>query len=117
MFARFSFLVIALGALLMAPRAAVSQQPSNASRTAGPRIELTATATQSLRARAGTNADTSDTTSMRAAQRQGMGKPVALMVVGGAAVVLGAVIGDAPGTLFMIGGAVAFLYGLYRYMQ
>lgn len=50
-------------------------------------------------------------------QRRASSKPVALMIVGGAAIVLGAVIGDAPGTLFMIGGAVALLYGLYQYLQ
>jgi hypothetical protein len=39
------------------------------------------------------------------------------MVVGGAAVVLGALIGDDVGTVFMIGGAVALLIGLYQYLQ
>ena len=48
---------------------------------------------------------------------QSVGKPVALMVVGGAAIVLGALIGDDVGLLFMIGGAVALLVGLYRYLQ
>ncbi len=36
---------------------------------------------------------------------------------GAAAGLSGAVIGDAPGTLFMVGGAVALLYGLYLYLQ
>lgn len=44
-------------------------------------------------------------------------KPVALMIVGGAAIVLGALIGDDVGLLFMIGGAVALLIGLYRYLS
>jgi hypothetical protein len=48
---------------------------------------------------------------------QGVGRPVALMIVGGAAVVLGALIGDDVGLLFMIGGAVVLLIGLYRYLQ
>jgi hypothetical protein len=58
--------------------------------------------------------------SLQLAQRAGsrkVGKPVALMVVGGAAIVLGAAIGDAPGTLLMIGGAGALLIGLYQYLQ
>jgi hypothetical protein len=59
----------------------------------------------------------SDSASLMLQQRQSMGKPVALMIVGGAAVVLGAVIGDDVGTLFMIGGAVALLYGLYQYTK
>ena len=53
------------------------------------------------------------------AQRQpkSMGQPMALMIVGGAAIVLGAVIGSDIGTLFMIGGAGALLYGLYQYLK
>jgi len=39
------------------------------------------------------------------------------MIVGGAAILVGAIIGDAAGTLFMIGGAVALLVGLYQYLQ
>lgn len=50
-------------------------------------------------------------------QRSGSSKPVALMIVGGAAIVIGSVIGDDAGALFMIGGAVALLYGLYHYLR
>jgi hypothetical protein len=41
---------------------------------------------------------------------------VALMVVGGAALVVGAVIGDDAGTLVMLGGAAVGLYGLYLFL-
>ena len=41
---------------------------------------------------------------------------VALMIVGGAALVVGAVIGDDPGTLVMLGGAAIGLYGLYLFL-
>jgi len=41
---------------------------------------------------------------------------VALMAVGGAALVVGAVIGDDAGTLVMLGGAVVGLYGLYLFL-
>ena len=41
---------------------------------------------------------------------------VALMIVGGAALVVGAVIGDDPGTLVMLGGAAVGLYGLYLFL-
>ena len=41
---------------------------------------------------------------------------VALMAVGGAALVIGAVIGDDAGTLVMLGGAVVGLYGLYLFL-
>jgi len=50
-------------------------------------------------------------------RRQSQSQPVALMIVGGAAIVLGIVIGGDIGLLFMIGGAVALLIGLYRYLQ
>jgi hypothetical protein len=41
---------------------------------------------------------------------------VALMIVGGAALVVGAVIGDDAGTLVMLGGAAIGLYGLYLFL-
>jgi len=42
---------------------------------------------------------------------------MAMMVVGGTALLVGAIIGDTPGTIFMIGGAVIGLVGLYEYLQ
>jgi hypothetical protein len=42
---------------------------------------------------------------------------VALMIVGGAALVVGSVIGGDAGTLMMVGGGVIGLVGLYRYVQ
>ena len=41
---------------------------------------------------------------------------VALMIVGGAALVVGAVIGNDAGTLVMLGGAGIGLYGLYLFL-
>lgn len=41
---------------------------------------------------------------------------VALMIVGGAALVVGAVIGSDAGTLVMLGGAGIGLYGLYLFL-
>jgi hypothetical protein len=41
----------------------------------------------------------------------------ALMIVGGAAFLAGAVIGGDAGTIIMIGGAAVGLYGLYIYLQ
>ena len=40
-----------------------------------------------------------------------------LMIVGGAAFIAGAIIGDTPGTIIMVGGAGIGLYGLYLYLQ
>jgi hypothetical protein len=108
---RISALIVI--ALLGAPALSAQQVTTKSSAplapAAGPRLEVTATAARQL-----TKADNS-ATQRRA--RQSTGKPVALMIVGGAAIVLGAVIGDAAGTLFMIGGAVALLVGLYQYLQ
>lgn len=53
----------------------------------------------------------------RRGQPQNLGKPVTLMIVGGAAIVLGAVIGGDVGLLFEIGGTVSLLVGLYQYLK
>src|SRR5437868_12895116 len=51
--------------------------------------------------------------------RQQASRPVALMIVGGAAVVLGSIFLDrnAIGVLVVLGGVVVFLYGLYLFLQ
>lgn len=41
----------------------------------------------------------------------------ALMIVGAAAVILGAAVGDDAGTVLIIGGAGVGLYGLYRFLN
>ena len=87
-----------------------TQPASQLTPMAGPTIDGTATAFRPV-------VNVSDVTAAEMQRRQSAGKPVALMIVGGAAILVGAVIGDAPGTLFMVGGAVALLYGLYLYLQ
>lgn len=47
----------------------------------------------------------------------GAGRNIALMVVGGAALIIGAVIGGAPGLLIGVAGAAVGLYGLYYFIQ
>jgi len=47
----------------------------------------------------------------------GVGQPEAMMIVGGAAILVGAVIGGDAGDIFMVGGAVVGLFGLYKYLQ
>lgn len=46
-----------------------------------------------------------------------LGQARAMMVVGVAALVAGAIIGGDPGTIVMVGGAVIGLIGLYEYLQ
>ena len=52
-----------------------------------------------------------------AAGRMGLGQARAMMVVGAAALITGAVIGGDAGTIIMVGGAVIGLIGLYDYLQ
>jgi len=52
-----------------------------------------------------------------AATHANLGQARAMIVVGAAALITGAIIGDAPGTIIMVGGAVIGLYGLYQYLQ
>ena len=53
-----------------------------------------------------------------AAARGGdVGQAKAMMIVGAAAFLAGAVIGNTPGTIVMVGGAVVGLVGLYDYLQ
>ena len=59
----------------------------------------------------------SESPALVARQRAGLGQPMAMMAVGGTALLVGAIIGDTPGTIFMIGGAVIGLVGLYEYLQ
>ncbi|HEX2780098.1 MAG TPA: hypothetical protein VHM30_11395 [Gemmatimonadaceae bacterium] len=50
--------------------------------------------------------------------RRGTGdQATALMIVGGAAFLAGALIRDDAGTIIMVGGAAVGLYGLYLYLQ
>ncbi len=114
MHVRVRLMVVALVALIMpsfvgAQDATVLQAVSPTPSAAGPTIDNSATAFRALA--------TAPDFSAAMQRRQSAGKPVALMIVGGAAILVGAVIGDAPGTLFMVGGAVALLYGLYLYLQ
>lgn len=41
----------------------------------------------------------------------------AMLVVGAAGLIVGAIIGDTAGTLIMVGGAVIGLFGLYKYLE
>jgi hypothetical protein len=49
--------------------------------------------------------------------RQRLARSETLMILGGAIFLAGAIIGDDPGTIIMIGGAAVGLYGLYLYLQ
>lgn len=50
-------------------------------------------------------------------RRAGYGQPIALMVVGGAGLLTGLIIGGGAGTAIAVGGVVVGLVGLYQYLQ
>lgn len=50
-------------------------------------------------------------------RRVGLGRNIALIAVGVAAMVIGSEVDDAPGTLLVIGGAGMTLYGLYNLLR
>ncbi|HEY7860686.1 MAG: hypothetical protein ACHQRL_07705 [Gemmatimonadales bacterium] len=54
---------------------------------------------------------------MNAMRRPTRGSGVGLMILGGAALITGAIIGGTPGTIIMVGGAAVGLYGLYVYLD
>lgn len=63
------------------------------------------------------NATTTIDEHVMAQPHRGMGKSVALMIVGGAALVTGAIIGGGAGAVVAVAGAGVGLYGLYLYLQ
>ena len=92
--------------------AVVAPESAGAPPAAGPTL-------QSLSVGVRAHAAPADSLAVAAQQRRGggFGQPEALMIVGGAAILIGAIIGDDAGTIFMVGGAVVGLYGLYKYLQ
>jgi hypothetical protein len=106
----FLFVLVAAAAVPSVVRAQTAiETPSTA--LAGPRRDQTATAMRQFAQQQRVALDVIQR------RTRGANQSVALMIVGGAAVVLGALIGDDVGTVFMIGGAVALLIGLYQYLQ
>lgn len=112
---------LALASLLAIPAPVAAQQASTlteqapatpaAAPAAGPTVEQ---ATAGVRAPAASEQQLS---AAAAQSRAGLGTARAQMIVGFAALVAGALIGDTPGTIIMIGGAILGLWGLYNYLQ
>ena len=92
------------------PAAARDAAPAADSARIGPTVDAARVAASEPRSH--------ELTVTSAAQRRaGLGQPVALMVVGGAALLAGLIIGDDAGTVIAVGGALVGLYGLYEYLQ
>ena len=78
--------------------------------TAGPTLHSAAVAVR--------HADEALAAPAPAAPRSGSrSQPEALMIVGGAAILTGIVVGNSAGYAISIAGAVIGLYGLYEYLQ
>jgi hypothetical protein len=98
---------------------AVAQVPANTTKTsatatsftpkAGPTVEATKVGVQ--------HASNASKAPAAYDAHVGAGRNVALMVVGGAALIIGAIIGGAPGVLIAVAGAAVGLYGLYYFIQ
>jgi len=104
-------LLIAAVVLTTAAAAPVARAQSTAAHPpSGPTI---------LAATAGVRADLGmDASVPRALDvRQQLRRSEVLMIVGGAILLAGAIIGDDAGTIIMIGGAAVGIYGLYLYLQ
>lgn len=81
--------------------------PATAPASVGPTVDAASVAVRHV----------ASTETAAAPRRGGYGQPIALMVVGGAAVLVGLIIGGGAGAAIAIGGAVAGLIGLYQYLQ
>ena len=106
------FLALAFLALAILPAAAAAQQPTRTAAN-GPTLQAASIGFHA------NGAKTGGSTSAVATQviRPHAGQDVALMAVGVGAMIVGALVGDTPGTIIMIGGAGMALFGLYHYLE
>ena len=95
------------------------QQPAAPAQAASRDVATDALSRDGLRAgvRAQVAHERTTTVNEVVAQRSGLTHGQVLMIVGGAALLTGAIIGGDAGTLIMIGGAGVGLWGLYLYLQ
>jgi len=103
----------AVFAVASPPLTAVAQAPAKAPTaqrvSAGPTVSASVVGIR--------RAETEKKVAPAADTHMGAGRNIALMVVGGAALIIGAVIGGTPGVLIAVAGAAIGLYGLYNFVQ
>ena len=106
------FLALGFLALAILPMAAGAQQLTNQA-TNGPTLQAASIGFHANEAK------TVGSGSAVATQvvRPHAGQDVALMAVGVGAMIVGALVGDTPGTIILIGGAAMALFGLYHYLE
>lgn len=83
-----------------APSSFAERGPTLSSESMAPRLDISGEAADAL-----------------APQHRPFGLSQTLMIVGGAAFIAGAIIGDDAGTVMMVAGAGVGLYGLYLYLH
>ena len=90
---------------------------ASAANTARPGSGLSGAPMVGLRSAVHTRETARPLTPTAAPSHANLGQSQAMMVVGAAALITGAIIGGDPGTIIMVGGAIIGLYGLYQYLQ
>lgn len=122
---RFPLVAVLLGAIalpgtrLPAQRAVPAPMPTPSAMSAAPTLSATpagptlAARSVAVRPVAAATVDPRSALASRRAFTRGQ----ALMIIGGAALLTGAIIGGDAGTIVMLGGAGVGLYGLYLYLQ
>ena len=122
---RTTLVALAAAVLLAAPAAAQQNSPSLTSSPVPPAVSTDSAQRASTPAvgptveasRVAVRRQPAEAVTPAAAPRGGYGQPVALMVVGGVALLSGLIIGGDAGTAIAIGGVVIGLIGLYQYLQ
>jgi hypothetical protein len=105
------FLAICFCAVAMAPASLTAQQATAYAK--GPTLQAAAVGFKL----SDTKVDAATKVTAAPIVRRHQGQDIALMVVGVGAMIAGALIGDAPGTIIIIGGAAMALFGLYHYLE
>ena len=116
-FARRVILTLALSLLGASGAAAqsIAVDSTPAAPQVGPTVASAAVAVRATSPEVSTRTGVAE--ALQQEERLGHGRNVALMIVGGAAVVAGLLIGDDAGALLAVGGAVVGLYGLFQYVR
>lgn len=119
-------LLLCAGLPLGAQSAVATSSRSPQALTAPATPHVTAVAAQAMRPPRGPTTDNATAgirpaapapTPQPAPRRADTTQNRSLMIVGGVALVVGALIGDKAGTIIMVGGAGVGLYGLYKFLQ
>lgn len=104
---------------VQAQEAAAASPATSAPVTSSVEASAAVTAPTQANATAGVRALNTNTApaDVELLRQQGESRPVALMIVGGAGLLVGSVIGDDAGTIIAVAGGVILLVGLYRFLR